>query len=141
MNVHDLLRSEVEKVSSENFSWKSPDYKNPILIQISRVYRPHWTMRFPNMYDSASAPGIETGSAAWKLSMVPRRHNVIHLKRPELQLFMQANFSLQPIKEEVSIMAYKKYASWLYDSTPVQGSKPEPTACVILHFWLFIYQF
>jgi hypothetical protein len=92
MNVHDLLRSEVEKVSSENFSWKSPDYKNPILIQISRVYRPHWTMRFPNMYDSASAPGIETGSAAWKLSMVPRRHNDIHLKRPELQLFMQQIF-------------------------------------------------
>jgi hypothetical protein len=46
-------------------------------------------MRFPNMYDTASTPGIETGPAAWKLSIIPRRHNDIHFKRQELQLFMQ----------------------------------------------------
>ena len=61
-------------------------------------------MRFPNMYDSALAPGIEPGSAAWELSVVPRRHSDIHLEKPELQLFIQQNFSLKAIK--------KKFLSW-----------------------------
>jgi hypothetical protein len=55
-------------------------------------------MRFPNMYDTASTPGIETGPAAWELSIIPRRHNDIHFKRPELQLFMQQIQNKQKIK-------------------------------------------
>jgi hypothetical protein len=58
-------------------------------------------MRFLTMYDSALAPGIEPGSAAWELSVVPRRHSDIHLEKPELQLFIQPDFSLQPIKKKV----------------------------------------
>ena len=69
---------------------KKKNYRNSSFeFQVSRKSHPHWTMRFPNMYDTASTPGIETGPTAWELSIIPRRHNDIHFKRPELQLFMQ----------------------------------------------------
>ena len=56
---------------------------------ISRACRPHWTMRFPNVYDSASTPGIEPGSPAWELDTIPQRHSDIHLKRTKLKLFIK----------------------------------------------------
>ena len=46
-------------------------------------------MRFPNVYDSASTPGIEPGSPAWELDTIPQRHSDIHLKRSELKLFIK----------------------------------------------------
>ena len=61
-------------------------------------------MRFPTMYDSALAPGIEPGSAAWELSVVPRRHSDIHLEKPELQLFIQPDFFTSTDKEEGSVI-------------------------------------
>ena len=46
-------------------------------------------MRFPNVYDSASTPGIEPGSPAWELDTIPQRHSDIHLKRSKLKLFIK----------------------------------------------------
>jgi len=40
--------------------------------------------------------------------MTPQQHT---FKKAGITIIYTANFSLQPIKEEVSIMAYKKYAS------------------------------
>ena len=43
-------------------------------------------------------PGIERGPNGWQVRTFPRRHNDIHLKRPELQLFMQQIQNKQKIK-------------------------------------------
>jgi hypothetical protein len=88
-------------------------------------------MRFPNMYDTASTPGIETGPAAWELSIIPRRHNDIHLKKAGITIIYAANFSLQPILTKVSIMAYKNPDYMIQRRS--RGTKTN-TAYVMLHF-------
>jgi hypothetical protein len=63
----------------------------------------------------ALTPGIEPGPTGWQFKTIPRRHSNIHLKRPELQLFIIQTDFTSSNKEEKFVTSANKEESYAHN--------------------------